>query len=489
MTPEQLKASILQYAIQGKLVEQRVEEGTGEELYQQIQAKKQRLIQEKKIKKEKPLAEISEDEIPFEIPESWKWVRVGEIFAHNTGKAMNSSAKKVDKPGRIKRFITTSNLYWNSFDFSSVKEMFFSDDELERCTVTKGDLLMCEGGAYYGRTAIWNYDYDICFQNHVHRLRPYKAIELRFFYNLFYFYKSMNMMNAKGTAMPGLSSQTLHQMVVPLPSLAEQKRIVAKIEELLPLVDRYAAAYEKLEQFNAKFPEDMKKSILQYAIQGKLAEQRAEEGTGEELYQQIQTEKQHLIAEKKIKKEKPLAEISEDEIPFDIPESWKWVRWGNLSFSIQYGYNAPAKQAGRIKMVRISDIQNGKVIWDSVPFCDIRDEDLSTYLLAENDILFARTGGTVGKSYIVKEIPEEAIYAGYLIRTRYSDMLCPEYLYYFMQTHLYWIQLRNGTIATAQPNCNGQTLSKMILPLPPLAEQKRIVAKIEELLPLCERLK
>lgn len=489
MTPEQLKASILQYAIQGKLVEQRPEEGTGEELYQQIQAEKQRLIQEKKIKKEKTLAEIAEDEIPFEIPESWKWVRVGEIFAHNTGKAMNSSAKKVDKPGRIKRFITTSNLYWNSFDFSSVKEMFFSDDELERCTVTKGDLLMCEGGAYYGRTAIWNYDYDICFQNHVHRLRPYKAIELRFFYNLFYFYKSMNMMNAKGTAMPGLSSQTLHQMVVPLPSLAEQKRIVAKIEELLPLVDRYAAAYEKLEQFNAKFPEDMKKSILQYAIQGKLVEQRAEEGTGEELYQQIQTEKQHLIAEKKIKKEKPLAEISEDEIPFDIPESWKWVRWGNLSFSIQYGYNAPAKQAGRIKMVRISDIQNGKVIWDSVPFCDIRDEDLSIYLLAENDILFARTGGTVGKSYIVKEIPEEAIYAGYLIRTRYSDMLCPEYLYYFMQTHLYWIQLRNGTIATAQPNCNGQTLSKMILPLPPLAEQKRIVAKIEELLPLCERLK
>ena len=489
MTPEQLKASILQYAIQGKLVAQRPEEGTGEELYQQIQAEKQRLIQEKKIKKEKTLAEIAEDEIPFEIPESWKWVRVGEIFAHNTGKAMNSSAKKVDKPGRIKRFITTSNLYWNSFDFSSVKEMFFSDDELERCTVTKGDLLMCEGGAYYGRTAIWNYDYDICFQNHVHRLRPYKAIELRFFYNLFYFYKSMNMMNAKGTAMPGLSSQTLHQMVVPLPSLAEQKRIVAKIEELLPLVDRYAAAYEKLEQFNAKFPEDMKKSNRQYAMQGKLVEQRAEEGTGEELYQQIQTEKQHLIAEKKIKKEKPLAEISEDEIPFDIPESWKWVRWGNLSFSIQYGYNAPAKQAGRIKMVRISDIQNGKVIWDSVPFCDIRDEDLSTYLLAENDILFARTGGTVGKSYIVKEIPEEAIYAGYLIRTRYSDMLCPEYLYYFMQTHLYWIQLRNGTIATAQPNCNGQTLSKMILPLPPLAEQKRIVAKIEELLPLCERLR
>ena len=167
-----------------------------------------------------------------------KWVRVGDIFAHNTGKAMNSTAKKVDKPGDVRRFITISNLYWNSFDFSSVKEMFFSDDELERCTVTKGDLLMCEGGAYYGRTAIWNYDYDICFQNHVHRLRPYKAVELLFFYHLFYFYKSMNMMNAKGTAMPGLSSQTLHQMVVPLPPLAEQKRIVEKLEQLLPLCEK-----------------------------------------------------------------------------------------------------------------------------------------------------------------------------------------------------------------------------------------------------------
>ena len=234
-------------------------------------------------------------------------------------------------------------------------------------------------------------------------------------------------------------------------------------------------------------PEQLKASILQYAIQGKLVEQRPEEGTGEELYQQIQAEKQRLIQEKKIKKEKPLAEISEDEIPFDIPESWKWVRWGNLSFSIQYGYNAPAKKSGRIKMVRISDIQDGKVVWDSVPFCDIKEVEIPTYLLSINDILFARTGGTVGKSYIVKEIPEEAIYAGYLIRTRYSDMLCPEYLYYFMQTHLYWTQLRNGTIATAQPNCNGQTLSKMILPLPPLAEQKRIVAKIEELLPLLDR--
>ena len=247
MTPEQLKASILQYAIQGKLVEQRAEEGTGEELYRQIQTEKRRLIKAGKIKKDKPLPDIAEDEKPFDIPESWKWVYVGEIFDHNTGKAMNSSAKKVDKPGVVKPFITTSNVYWNTFDFSSVKEMFFSDDEVERCTATKGDILMCEGGAYFGRTAIWDYEYDICFQNHVHRLRPYQEVDLLFFYYIFFYYKNMNMMKAKGTAMPGLSSITLHQMIVPLPPLAEQHRFVAKIEELLPLVDRYAAAYEKLE--------------------------------------------------------------------------------------------------------------------------------------------------------------------------------------------------------------------------------------------------
>ena len=141
------------------------------------------------------------------------------------------------------------------------------------------------------------------------------------------------------------------------------------------------------------------------------------------------------------------------------------------------------------KMVRISDIQDGEVKWDTVPFCDIKEADIPGYLLEKNDILFARTGGTVGKSYLVKDVPEDAIYAGYLIRTRYSSYLCPEYMKFFMESQLYWTQLKSGTIATAQPNCNGKTLSKMILPLPPLAEQKRIVARLEELLPLCEQLK
>lgn len=484
MTPQELKNSILQLAIQGKLVEQRPEEGTAEELFKQIQAEKQALIKAGKIKKEKPLPEIAEDEKPFDIPDSWMWVYIGELFQHNTGKALNSP----DKSGESYEYITTSNVYWNHFELEKLKTMLFTEAELEKFTVQKGDLLVLEGGDC-GRAAIWSYDFPMRIQNHIHRLRPYGAICLEYFYHVFYLYKHTGMINGKGIAIQGLSANALHTLTAPLPPLAEQKRIVAKIEELLPLIDRYEEAWTKLEEFNKRFPGDMQKSLLQMAIQGKLVEQRPEEGTGEELYTKIQAEKQALIKSGKIKKDKTLPEITDDEKPFDIPESWKWVRWGALSESIQYGFNAPAKEKGRIRMVRISDIQDGNVLWDTVPFCDIAENNIETYLLGKNDILFARTGGTVGKSFLVKEVPYESVYAGYLIRTRYSSLLCPEYMKHFMESQLYWEQLRNGTIATAQPNCNGQTLSKMILPLPPLAEQKRIVAKLEQLLPLCERLK
>ena len=171
----------------------------------------------------------------------------------------------------------------------------------------------------------------------------------------------------------------------------------------------------------------------------------------------------------------------DEEIPFEIPDGWEWERWGNISQSIQYGYNAPALEYGTKKMVRISDIQENCVIWDNVPYCQIDENDIDTYLLKVNDILFARTGGTVGKSFLVEEVPEKAIYAGYLIRTRYSSLLNPRYMKSFMESQLYWEQLKNGTIATAQPNCNGKTLAKMLLPIPPVKEQDRIVKKLMQL--------
>lgn len=231
--PGDMQKSILQYAIQGKLVEQRPEEGTGEDLYQQIQAEKAELVKTKKIKADKLLPEISADEEPFDIPESWKWVYLGEIFLHNTGKAQNSSGSS---NGTMRKFITTSNLYWNEFDFSKVKEMPFTEKELERCTVKKGDLLVCEGGDC-GRSAIWNYDEEVCIQNHVHRIRPYIEMSMDYFYYIMYLYKNTGRLRGRGVAIQGLSNEAIHKVIIPLPPLAEQQRIVAKLEELLPMCE------------------------------------------------------------------------------------------------------------------------------------------------------------------------------------------------------------------------------------------------------------
>ena len=299
---------------------------------------------------------------------------------------------------------------------------------------------------------------------------------------------------SQGTNINNVKAEYINNMLIPLPPLAEQARIVTEIEKFEPLI----AEYDRLEQQATRLDEEiydkLKKSILQYAIQGKLVPQDPNDEPASVLLERISAEKKAKLGKKFADSYiykgddncyyEHITGRAQDElveVPFDIPDNWTWVRWGNLSFSIQYGYNAPAKESGRIKMVRISDIHNNEVDWEHVPFCDINESDINTYLLKENDILFARTGGTVGKSYLVTSVPEEAIYAGYLIRTQYSDQLSAQYLKYFMESLLYWVQLKDGTIATAQPNCNGQTLSKMILPLPPLAEQNRIVAKINEI--------
>lgn len=224
-----LKTRILQEAIQGKLVEQRPEEGSAEELYQQIRKEKAALIKAGKIKKEKPLPPITEDEIPFEIPDTWKWVRLGEIFAHNTGKAQNASAET--KEGKLCKFITTSNLYWNTFDFRTVKEMKFTESEIERCSVQKGDLLVCEGGDC-GRAAIWPYDERMCIQNHIHRLRPYKELSVKFFYYVIYFLKQTGQLTGHGVGIKGLSSNALHGILIPVPPLREQEQIVSRLENI-----------------------------------------------------------------------------------------------------------------------------------------------------------------------------------------------------------------------------------------------------------------
>ena len=248
----QLKKSILQEAIQGKLVPQDPNDEPASVLLERIKEEKAKLFKEGKLKKkdlvdsvifkgednkyyEKIGSEVTciVDEIPFEIPDSWAWIRLGNIFQHNTGKALNGSNQK----GVFYDYITTSNLYWNSFILGKLRSMPFTDDELDKCTVKKGDLLVCEGGDI-GRSAIWNYDYDIRIQNHIHRLRAYTPICTMFVYYTLYLYKHTGLIGGKGIGIQGLSSNALHKLLLPLPSIAEQKRIVDKIEFVIASITR-----------------------------------------------------------------------------------------------------------------------------------------------------------------------------------------------------------------------------------------------------------
>ena len=243
---DKLKKSILQEAIQGKLVSQKAEEGTAQKLLEQIKVEKQKLVKEGKLKKSalndsvifcgddnkyytiNKKERISvDDEIPFDIPNTWEWCRLGTLFSHCTGKALNASNQK----GELMTYITTSNLYWDRFELDNLKQMRFTDEEIEKCTATFGDLLVCEGGDI-GRAAIWNYQYDIRIQNHIHKLRAYKQVCTKFFFWVFYFYKATGRIGGKGIGIQGLSSKALDNILIPLPPFKEQLRIVAQIEKL-----------------------------------------------------------------------------------------------------------------------------------------------------------------------------------------------------------------------------------------------------------------
>ena len=241
-----IRKSILQEAIQGKLVPQIAEEGTARELLEQIKTEKEKLVKEGKLKKSaltdsvifrgddnkyyeqvgKENKEITE-EILFDLPDKWQWCRIGTIFMHNNGKQLNKGNTK----GKLMKYITTSNLYWDGFVLDNLKEMPFEENEIERCMAVKGDLLVCEGGDI-GRSCIWNYDFPIMLQNHIHKLRPYIPICTKYFYYIFNLYNLTGLIGGKGIGIQGFSSKALHNTLVPLPPLKEQHRIVAQIEKL-----------------------------------------------------------------------------------------------------------------------------------------------------------------------------------------------------------------------------------------------------------------
>ena len=496
MNAQDLKNSILQLAIKGKLVEQREEEGNASELIKQIKEEKEKLVQAGKIPKERKLQIIAEEEKVFDVPNNWQYVRVQDIASYITDYVANGSfatLKKNTKSFKTKNYA----LFVRTMDLTSnfIGECSYIDkasyDFLEKSKLFGGELILPNIGGSIGKAFIMP---DL---NMPMSLAP-NSIMIKFLHpvmNKFFSYIIQSPYGATflrdtkgGTATPKFSKTELRNMVILLPPLEEIIRIVAKIEELMPYVDKYDLAYSKVEKLNKKFPEDMQKSILQYAIQGKLVEQREEDGTAEDLYEQIQQEKKKLIKDGKFKKTKALPEITEDEIPFDIPENWKWVSVGEICTDIKYGTSKKSLKSGKMPVLRMGNIQGGIIDYTNLVYSS-DDEDIKKYRLNKNDLLFNRTNSKelVGKTAIYKgDIP--AIYAGYLVKFT-PVLISSDYLNYVMQSDYYWRYCQTvRSDAIGQSNINAEKLKRFSFPLPPLAEQKRIVEKIEELLPYTKRL-
>ena len=483
MNAQDLKNSILQRAIEGKLVPQRAEEGTARDLLAEIRAEKEKLIKEKKIKKTKPLPEISDDEKPFEIPESWEWVRLSDVIDVRDGTHNTPPYYKTGVP-----LVTSKNLSNGQLDFSDVK--YISEDTAmeinKRSKVEKGDILFAMIGSI-GNPVLVTEDRAFCIKNVALFKNFSTKINMKYIFWLLVFLQNEMKTIASGGVQSFISLKVFRNYIIPLPPIAEQHRIVARIEELQPDIDAYDKAQTELRTIEQRFPDDMKKSLLQYAIEGKLVPQRKEEGTARDLLAEIRAEKEKLIKEKKIKKTKPLPEITDDEKPFEIPDSWEWVRLEEIGSVI--GGGTPKTKIieywdGTIPWITPADMKfigkyakGGKRNISSLGL-----QKSSAQLMPKGTVLFS-SRAPIG--YIAIADNDISTNQGFKSIVPF-DMRCNEYIYYCLQARLNDIKHRAS--GTTFKEISGAEFGKTMIPFPPLAEQHRIVARIEELLPLCRQL-
>ena len=412
-----------------------------------------------------------QDEIPFEIPQTWQWVRLGTIFSHNTGKALKTS----NTDGKKLSYITTSNLYWDSFVLDSLKEMYFNESEIDKYSAHKGDLLVCEGGDI-GRAAIWSFDYDIRIQNHIHKLRAYYPIETRLYYYAFYYYKSIGKINGNGIGIQGLSSNVLHNLIVPLPPVKEQSRIVTSVNNCFSTADQIDTD-EKILQSDI---EEIKSKILELAIQGKLVPQDENDEPASVLLERIRTERKEKLGKKYVESyifkgddncyyennDGKVAIVNEF-LPFDLPDGWTYVRLENV-----LNYEQPTEYI--------------------VESTDYRSEYKTPVLTAGKSFIIGYTNETVGIKdelpvIIFDDFTTDSKYVDFPFKVKSSAMkiltadralIDTKYAYYVMQT----VECDHETHKRYWISEYGRT----IIGLPPLKEQIKIVNQIEYLFSLLD---
>jgi type I restriction enzyme, S subunit len=524
---KKLRELILELAMRGKLVPQDSNDEPASVLLEKIDGEKARLVKDGKIKRQEALPEISEDEKPFELPVGWEWTRLGSISQINPRNEAENNLTVSFIPMPL---ISTSHKGEHDQEikiWGEIKKGYthFADGDIGVAKITpcfensKAVVLSrLENGIGAGTTEL-------------HIARPFgSTLAPRY---VLLFLKSPMFLHVGETKMTGTAGQQrlpkefFSETPLPLPPLAEQHRIVAKVDELMTLCDKleqqqtnskathqtlvkillatltnaadqreFVKAWQRIaNHFDTLFTteqsiDQLKQTILQLAVMGKLVPQDPDDEPASVLLEKIAKEKARLVKEGKINNQQPLPKIGQDEKPFELPQGWEWARLGDLSADIHYGYTASADQQNKdVRMLRITDIQDGVVNWESVPGCDIDRDKIANYQLEDGDILIARTGGTIGKSYLVSDINLCSVFASYLIRVRRINEMYSKFIKIYLGSQLYWNQLYTNSMGTGQPNVNGNALMNLILALPPLLEQHRIVAKVDELMSLCDTLK
>ena len=512
MNGKQLKNSILQWAIQGKLVPQDPNDEPASVLLERIRAEKARLVKEKKIKKDKNESIIyrSEDnsyyekflatgevkcideEIPFEIPQGWEWARINTIGISQLGKMLDRG-KNI---GQEYPYLCSINVYWDGIDLSKIKTFKLRDDELSKYRLHKGDLLICEGGDY-GRGCVWDRDEEMYYQNALHRIRFYCGLFPIFYKFVFELYRNIGYIVGQGQTIKHFTYESMKSIVFPVPSISEQKRIVKLLKEVLFLVKRYDKKQDALNYLNERINVKLQKSILQEAIQGKLVPQDSTEESASMLLERIRKEKQKLATEGKLKKsaltdsiiykgddnkyyeqvDKKCLDITE-QIPFEIPENWVWVRMGQIG---DWGAGSTPQRGnanyynGKILWLKTGELNNGIVYDTEEKVTQKAFLDCSLRMNKIGDVLIAMYGATIGKLAIVgKELTTNQACCGCTPFLIYNW-----YLFYFLMANRdSFIKKGEGG---AQPNISRVKLVEHLIPLPPLKEQYRIVAQIEKL--------
>ncbi|MCK7341042.1 restriction endonuclease subunit S [Enterobacter cloacae] len=526
---KKLRELILELAVRGKLVPQDPNDEPASELLKRIAAEKAELVKQGKIKKQKPLPEISEDEKPFELPVGWEWEKLGNICSKLTDGSHNPPKDN----GSGYPMLSSQNIQNGLIDFDNPSRYVCEDDFIKengRTLVKKNDILLTIVGSL-GRSAVVNDNTKFALQRSVAVLTTglYSSYLSDYFNSMtaqLYFIE-----NGKGTAQKGIYLGQLSQMLIPVPSLAEQKRIVYKIQELMSLCDQLeqqsltsldahqqlvetllatltasqnaeelAENWERISQhFDTLFTTEasidaLKQTILQLAVMGKLVSQDPDDEPASELLKRIEQEKAQLVKEGKIKKQKPLPPVSDNEKPFELPQGWEWIRFSEILAELKYGTSQKCDYSTNgYPVLRIPNVVGGEISLEDMKFCKLSEHEVKELSLKKDDLIFIRSNGSlsiVGQCTLLRRSLVDHAYAGYLIRARmFCDSVCAEYISLMMKTVFIRDQIEKPIrTTTGVKNINSSELSNLKLALPPLLMQKVIVEKTDVLLSFCESL-